>query len=146
MANVAHNAEQEFWRPPIVVSAPEEPARSGPIEACERCATEFMVGARFCHACGALRPISPPSPTSISWTRHLEFHNIQNRLGLSTPSLLAFILGLGCILAAITVGLVFSAQTLVDWQAVQLWRIQWLLAATAAFLASILLKKTSRPS
>jgi hypothetical protein len=30
-----------------------------------------------------------------------------------------------------------------DWQAVQLWRIEWLLGATASFLAGILLKKSA---
>jgi hypothetical protein len=50
-------------------------------------------------------------------------------------------IGLGCILGAIAVGFVFTVQNLVDWQAVQIWRIQWLLAAAAAFIAGILLKK-----
>jgi hypothetical protein len=35
----------------------------------------------------------------------------------------------------------FSARTLVDWQAIQLWRIEWLLAAIAAFVVGLLLKK-----
>jgi hypothetical protein len=35
------------------------------------------------------------------------------------------------------------AKTLVDWQAIQFYRAEWLLAATAAFVAGILLKKPS---
>jgi hypothetical protein len=48
---------------------------------------------------------------------------------------------LGCLLAAITVGAIYSVQNLADFQAIQSWRIQWLLAALAAFVAGILLKQ-----
>jgi cytosine/uracil/thiamine/allantoin permease len=44
---------------------------------------------------------------------------------------------------ALAVGVVFSARTLLDWQAIQIWRIEWLLGAVAAFLAGCLLKKSS---
>ena len=36
---------------------------------------------------------------------------------------------------------VFSARTVLDWQAVQLWRIEWLLGAIAMFAAGVLLKR-----
>jgi hypothetical protein len=35
----------------------------------------------------------------------------------------------------------FSARTTLDWQAIQLWRIEWLVAAVAAFVAGCLFKK-----
>jgi hypothetical protein len=38
-------------------------------------------------------------------------------------------------------GFVFTATTLLDWQAVQLWRIEWLLGSVAMFAAGFLLKK-----
>jgi hypothetical protein len=38
-------------------------------------------------------------------------------------------------------GFLFTATTLLDWQAVQIWRIEWLLAASAVFVAGVLLKK-----
>jgi hypothetical protein len=38
---------------------------------------------------------------------------------------------------------IFTARTPLDWQAVQLWRIEWLLAGIAGFAAGLLLKKTS---
>jgi len=38
--------------------------------------------------------------------------------------------------------LFFTAATVLDWQAVQLWRIEWLLGAAVAFVAGILLKKS----
>jgi hypothetical protein len=49
---------------------------------------------------------------------------------------------LGCILAAIGVSLVYSAQHVDDFEAVHLWRIEWLIAAIVAFVAGILLKKS----
>jgi MFS family permease len=66
---------------------------------------------------------------------------VKEWLGLSMASLIAFFAGLGCLLAAITVGAIYSVQNLADFQAIQSWRIQWLLAALAAFVAGILLKQ-----
>jgi hypothetical protein len=77
------------------------------------------------------------------WLRYLHFHEIRTRIGLSTASLIAFVLGLVCVAGALMVGLL-TAKTLVDWQAIQMYRIEWLLAATAAFVAGILLKKKDR--
>ena len=74
--------------------------------------------------------------------RYLHFHEIKNRIGLSTASLVAFMLGLGCVGGALLVGLL-TARTFVDWQAIQFYRGEWLLAATASFVAGILLKKPS---
>ena len=65
-------------------------------------------------------------------------------LGLSTAPLVAFVAGILCLVGAIGVGLIFSIRTMADWQAVQLWRIEWLLAAVAAFVAGCLLKKTAK--
>jgi len=77
-----------------------------------------------------------------SWLRYLHFHEIQSWVGLSTGSLIAFVIGLGCVAGALLAGLL-TAKTLVDWQAIQFYRAEWLLAATAAFVAGILLKKSS---
>jgi hypothetical protein len=55
--------------------------------------------------------------------------------------LVAFILGCACVIAAVFTGFMFTATTLLDWQAVQIWRIEWLLAALAMFAAGLLLKK-----
>lgn len=76
------------------------------------------------------------------WSRALHLHEIQARLGLRTAAFIAFLIGLGCVAGALMVGLL-SARTLVDWQAIQIYRGEWLLAATAAFVAGILLKKPS---
>src|SRR5579864_8169563 len=77
-----------------------------------------------------------------AWLRYLHFHEIKSWIGLPTASLIAFVIGIGCIAGALLVGLL-TARTFVDWQAIQLYRVEWLLAATASFVAGILLKKPS---
>jgi hypothetical protein len=74
------------------------------------------------------------------WLRYLHFHEIQSLVGLPTASLIAFIIGLGCVAGAIGVSLFYRAANLAEFQAIQMWRIEWLLAATASFVAGILLK------
>ena len=76
----------------------------------------------------------------LEFIKALEFQSVKDWLGLPLPALIAFFVGLGCILAAIAVGLFYSMQTLADFQAIQLWRLEWLLAALVAFVAGILLK------
>jgi hypothetical protein len=144
MSEVVDNAPQEFWRPPV---AQPESTLPEMVEVCHRCATEFMVGAKYCHDCGAARlPRTGPS-AAHSWARAteflrvLEFQNVKEWLGLSMASLIAFFAGLGCLLAAIAVGVIYSVQNLADFQAIQSWRMQWLLAALVAFVAGILLKQ-----
>jgi hypothetical protein len=138
MAEVVHNTQQEFWRPPVVQ---RDPVARSLVEACEACGAEFMVGSRYCHICGAGREVIPV--TDPHWARHLELHNIKQGLGLPLPSLIAFIAGIGCIVAALAAGMVYSERNVLEWEAVQAFRIQWLLAAVAAFVAGILLKKVS---
>jgi zinc ribbon protein len=142
-------------------------------ETCPRCGTEYLLGSRFCHSCGGRRPeavsaesradaaamagiwqqavsrvhslIAGVSWSKIefpSWLRYLHFHEIKNRLGLPTASLVAFAVGVGCVAGALLVGLL-TAKTYVDWQAIQFYRAEWLLGATAAFVAGILLKRPS---
>ena len=80
-----------------------------------------------------------------SWLHYLHFHEIKHWIGLSTASLIAFIAGLSCVAGALLVGLM-TAKNLVEWQAIQFYRVEWLLAATVAFVAGILLKKPSNPT
>jgi hypothetical protein len=47
-----------------------------------------------------------------------------------------------CLLVAIATGFLFSTATGAEWQAVQVWRIEWTLGAIAAFLFGILLKRS----
>jgi hypothetical protein len=144
MSEVIDNAPQEFWRPPV---AEPETSVQAMVEVCDRCETEFMVGAKFCHDCGAERQPRTNPFAARGWARALEFlkvlefQNVKEWLGLSMVSLIAFFAGLGCLLAAIAVGTLYSVQNLADFQAIQSWRIQWLLAALVAFVAGILLKQ-----
>jgi hypothetical protein len=142
-------------------------------QVCPGCGTEYLLGSRFCHSCGGKRPgggastskaegslmvrlreqlldaarttasiFYLPDGKAPSWLHYLSFHEIKTRVGLPTPSLIAFFIGAGCVVGALLVGLL-TAKTLVDWQAIQFYRAEWLLAATAAFTAGILLKKPS---
>jgi len=185
MSEVIHQTEQEFWHAPPPTTANEvvlPEAAPAMAEACPRCGTEFLLGSRFCHACGARRPeaisdtakidaaamaafwkdvvvriqsavagfsfgriwgkIKLPSWPNPSWVSYLRLQEIKTWLGLPAASLIAFGIGLGCIVGALLQGLL-TAKTLVDWQAIQFYRVQWLLAATASFVAGILLKKPS---
>lgn len=141
MAEIAHQAQHEFWRPPMQ-AAPESVGHSEMVEACDRCASEFIVGSRYCHSCGTGRPglrgASRLEETiSLAW-----LSSLGEGLGLSTAPLIAFLLGVVCVLGAVGVGLIFNARTVLDWQAVQVWRIEWLLGAVAAFVAGCLLRRT----
>ena len=77
------------------------------------------------------------------WLRYLHFHEIKRWIGLPTAALIAFLIGLGCVAGAIVVSLFYKALNLAEFQAIQMWRIEWLLGATASFVAGILLKKPS---
>ena len=62
MAEVVHDAQQEFWRPPSVLDTVAEtklPLLSSHdlADTCQGCGSEFMIGARFCHTCGSSRPV-----------------------------------------------------------------------------------------
>ena len=186
MAELTHNVEQEFWQPPAAMQMASQPQDINPVPAlsdtCDRCATEYLVGARFCHACGKPRvqpshhhPYADSQSAYLSadflssdffvkgaaklrataagirwrrvtlpaWIQYLHFHQIKRWIGLPTASMVAFFIGLGCVAGAIGVSLIYKAQNFVDFQAIQMWRIEWLLAATASFVAGILLKKPS---
>jgi hypothetical protein len=143
MAEAVNQARQEFWRPPMPASEAVTRRESGEERSATcRCGTEFLVSSLYCHACGASRPDG-----GVSIARTLEIPGLSElaafgvRLGLTTPTLIAFLVGLLCVVGALAVSVFFSARTLLDWQAIQLWRIEWLLAAVAAFLAGCLLKK-----
>jgi hypothetical protein len=140
MSNLVHDVQHEFWRPPANQSV-AEPVLA---DACRRCGTEFMVGAAFCHICGANRHRAD-TPPSQNWMKHfelvraLDFAKVRSWLGLPLPSLCAFLAGIVFVVVALSLGLM-SVRDSADFEAIQLWRIQWLITACAAFLAGILLK------
>jgi hypothetical protein len=140
-------------------------------ETCADCGSEFMIGAKFCHSCGSSRPVlaiagEQPGAAHLltragimarrtgnaistvwrnitfpAWLRYLHFHEIQRTIGLPTGAFIAFMIGLGCVAGAIGVSLFYKASNLAEFQAIQMWRIEWLLGATASFVAGILLKR-----
>ena len=142
MPQIARNSSQEYWRPadPVVAHA------MNPTEhvVCPRCGSELSAGARYCHNCGNEQAPGPVAARRL--TKLADFvaiETIRRKLGLSWGSLVFLILGLTCMVGAVVTGLIYRAETLVDWQAVQAWRAEWLLGAAAALLAGILLKKGS---
>ncbi len=146
MSDVIHDTHQEFWRPPV-----SQPATNDSLaEACRRCGTEFMVGAAFCHICGSGRHRSS-GVSDRNWTKYfgflraLDFSSVTGWFGLPMPSLCAFLVGSAFLVVALAMGFV-SVHDMSDFEAVQLWRIQWLMAACAAFLAGILLKNRKSES
>jgi len=144
MGQVANQVQHEFWRPPMPEAVVSDAAASQQfIEACRRCGTEFIVSSRFCHACGASRPELNAGSRVMDLPGLAELSVLGERFGLSTASLIAFLLGIVCVIVTLSIGVIFSEKTPLDWQAIQVWRIQWLLGAIAAFVAGSLLKKSS---
>jgi hypothetical protein len=142
MADASPHLERQegFWKP-AALSAPEDPAHDHDLvrPVCPNCGTDFLIGARFCYICGTGRHVvAAPQPGLRVWS---ALAHLPSMLELSVASLIAMVLGCACVVAAVVTGFVFTATTLLDWQAVQIWRIEWLLAAIALFAVGVLLKK-----
>ena len=140
MAQAAESSSQEYWRPPnpevmrLVVPSP-------PGATCWHCGTQNSPGALFCQACGSARETRRVAPAPVISSDPAEFGSLHRPLGLSVPCLIFFVLGITCMIGAALTGMIYKTETLVDWQAVQIWRIEWLLGAAVALLAGILLKR-----
>lgn len=143
MAHMAQNYEerQEFWKPVVAHRQEMQQAATSAEQICQNCGSDYLLGSRFCHVCGANRQINLADSTPTGVSAWFDFIGLRDALGQTTASLIALILGCACLIAAAVTGFLFTATTLLDWQAVQLWRIEWLLGATAMFAAGVLLKK-----
>jgi hypothetical protein len=140
MATAAGSTSQEYWRP----SNPDVARVVTSIRGtCRRCGTDYSGGARYCHICGMLRDTLRDEGLPESETTQPEGRArvTDNRLRISIPCLVCLLAGIVCAAAAVLTGVIYKADTLVDWQAVQAWRVEWLLGAIASLLAGILLKK-----
>lgn len=140
MGQLAENYDerQEFWKPAVPLRQ-ETPGPEATPQACDSCGSDFLMSARYCHVCGAERNlVAQPAIERRTW---LSLSAVREALGQTTASLIALFLGIICIIAAVVTGLIYSATTVLDWQAVQVWRIEWLLAAVAMFALGTLLKK-----
>ncbi|HVM92087.1 MAG TPA: hypothetical protein VMT67_04700 [Terriglobales bacterium] len=140
MAEALEQAQHEFWRPPA--KAAEVTITQDRSETCSQCGSEFIVGSRFCHSCGASRK-EVAAAQAIEVPGVAELTALGKLLGLPKAALAAFLFGLFCVVGALAVGIIFTAHTPLDWQAIQLWRIEWLLGAIASFGAGLLLKKAA---
>ena len=129
---------ESYWSPPVESVGKPAQRRA---DLCDECGTEYIIGSRFCYACGQERTGPGIRHSRTAWLRHLRLNALSARFGLAPGVLVAFAIGLTCLVCAAGIGLIYSATTVLDWQAIQVWRLEWLLAATAMFLAAILLKK-----
>src|SRR5512137_1559362 len=136
MAHMAPNFEerQEFWKP-AVAPRQETSAAETTGQVCQECGTDFVLGSRFCYVCGVDRNANLAGASTTGVQAWVDFASLREALGQTNASLVALVLGCACVIAAIVTGFVFTATTLLDWQAVQLWRIEWLLGAVAMFAA-----------
>jgi len=131
---------QEYWRPANPkVARLLEPLPAA--EACWHCDTEYPPAARFCPDCGSAR--DPQSPR-LTLEPHASSGRHSWRARFPLLSTVCLALGIACGIIAALMGAIYRTDTIIDWQAVQLWRIEWLLAAIAALLAGLLLKRTER--
>lgn len=154
MAEVAHETQHEYWRPPMQ-AASDAMGHQERVQACDRCGTEYIVGSRYCHTCGSGRADAGQlsAAKTVAFTSVLakvaraarflavQFLGLGERIGLPFGAFMAFLVGILCALCALGVSVVFSTRTVLDWQAVQIWRIEWLLGAASAFGAGCLLKR-----
>jgi hypothetical protein len=139
MSQTAREISQEYWRPAQQPSRAEYPVASV-TPYCNMCGTQYAPGARFCHVCGENREPEFQAGSANKIAQALDFTNIRQKLGLSTTSLVLVALAIGCVLGALMTGIVYSANTVAEFQAVQSWRMEWMLAAIVALVAAILFK------
>ena len=113
---------------------------------CHHCGAEFVVDSPFCRMCGRAKDEASMAPEHKSLWRAVDFYQLRRNLGLSIGAMICFILGVACVGAAIATGFIYTANTLVDWQAIQAWRCEWLIAAGVVFVCGILLnsRKTTQ--
>ena len=104
---------------------------------CQHCGAEFVVDSPFCRMCGRAKDSAPREKRN--WWNAVDFSSLQRQLGLSLGAMICLVVGLACVGAAVATGFIYTANTLVDWQAIQAWRGEWLIAAGVAFICGILL-------
>jgi hypothetical protein len=137
MAEGAREASKDFWRPANTPRAGVDSAFSA--ACCANCGAEFVLGACFCHVCGV--PREPLTEQRSRWMEWFEIETVCKKLSLNLAALLLFAAACTFVLGAILTGVIYRADTMLEWQAVQIWRIEWMLAAVVALLGALLLKR-----
>ncbi|HYL92968.1 MAG TPA: hypothetical protein VEW69_07400 [Alphaproteobacteria bacterium] len=117
--------DQAFWRP-LIASSSSAVAEAQPTEKLWRAEKE---------------PEEHEAAPAKAASARLQLTVLRETLGQTWGSMIALFLGSGCLIAAVVTSFLFTPNTLLEWQAIQLWRIEWLLAAIALFAAGTLLKK-----
>jgi hypothetical protein len=143
MSETAREISQEYWRPAQQANRTEYPVASV-TPYCNMCGTQYATGARFCHVCGENREPEFQATGANRIAQALDFTTIRQKLGLTTTSLVLVAVAIGCVLGALLTGIVYSANTIAEFQAVQSWRMEWMLAALVALVAAILFKDGAR--
>src|SRR5258708_39957851 len=105
MAELAQSAQHEFWRPPMSAAIAAS-GQTDMVEACNRCGTEFIVGALFCHTCGAGRAGTHSSAAARLREGVYVAQIFGERLGLSTGAFIAFAIGVCVLVGALAVGVI----------------------------------------
>jgi len=144
MADISRELSQEYWRQaPTPGKDFQTPGfnSQGSQAFCTVCGTPYAAGALFCHLCGLgrekdLRAEKPG--LNLEW---LDFDRIREQTGLSTVPLVLVLLATLFMLATVMTGLIYDTSTIAEWQAVQTWKVEWLLAAIATLLGAMLFKK-----
>jgi hypothetical protein len=141
MADIKRESSQEYWRPAPSAGNPfpaSGPQTRGNQASCALCGTPYAIGARFCHSCGLSRESGQEKHNPVK--RWLDLDVLRTHFGFSTASLVLVLAALIFTLATLMIGMVYNTSTAADWQAVQTWRIEWLLATVAALLGAMLFK------
>src|ERR1700689_4016734 len=115
MAEAANQVQHDFWRPPLAASGAV--ASHDRTSACRRCGTEFIVSSLYCHTCGVKRP-DLNAARALEIPGRAELASLGERLGLTLPALVAFLVGMLCLVGALAVSVCFSPRTALDWQAI----------------------------
>jgi len=117
--------------------APQPPLASAKESALARppCFAQRSGGRRFFQNRG--RPhqaeaAPPPLLAALAYVRQAQ--------GMENAALITLTVGWLCVVVAICLSSSYPAATVLEWQAIQLCRTQWILASVAALLAGILLK------
>lgn len=132
MPQAIQKSENEYWQPPQLSPVP---TRVGPLpdEICLKCGSEYISGSHYCYSCGQPRSDAAASHSASSHSKHKSW--------MPAAAIVAAAVGLVCLAGAALAGFLPSSQAHMDLMAVQVWRIEWLTGATAAFVASILLSR-----
>lgn len=129
-ANLAVTHAQEYL--------PEEQQELLQSRNCQKCGTGLKPGAEFCHVCGR-------------WVFGSSFARIVNsaraamaQTRLEVPVLVSLVVAAVFVVISLLAGSRMTPKTIGEWQVIQFWRIEWLLAAIVALLFGVLFKRSQQ--